>query len=146
MNELATFLKLKNDYKLILTEAALLLGFSRLILLTTEFRKIAPCIGHHMIEATDDMGTAQLSEAKKVAWAVNVMSRHTFWESKCLVQAITAKTMLKRRKIKSTIYLGVAKDENGKMIAHAWVKSCGIVLTGANEMKRFTVVSMFGDL
>lgn len=144
MNKLIKFLKLKTEYKLLLTEALLLLGFSRFILLTMEFKKIAPHLGPHMKEPSDDADVVRLSEAKKVGWAVNAMSKHTFWESKCLAQAITAKIMLNRRKIKSTLYLGVAKDENGKMIAHAWVKSCGIILTGANGMKKFTVVSIFG--
>ena len=45
--------------------------------------------------------------------------------------------MLERRKIESTLYLGTAKDENGKMIAHAWLRSGPFYITGAEGMERF---------
>lgn len=140
------FLVLKWDQKLLLTEALLLLGISRFILKIIEFKKIAPHLGKHMKKHVDANNTEHLlSEAKKVRWAVSIMNKYTPWESKCLVQAMTAKIMLKRRGIKSTIYLGVARDEEGKMIAHAWLESCGIILTGAKGSEKFTVVSIFGD-
>jgi hypothetical protein len=51
--------------------------------------------------------------------------------------------MLERRNIESTVYLGTAKDENGKLIAHAWLRSGSFILTGSEEMSRFVVVSKF---
>jgi hypothetical protein len=44
------------------------------------------------------------------------------WKNKCLVQSLAARRMLNRRKISSQLCLGVAKDENCKTIAHAWLK------------------------
>jgi len=82
----------------------------------------------------------QIEISKAVRW----MSKHTLWESKCLVQAIAAMKMLERRKIESTLYLGTGKDDNGKMIAHAWLRSGSRIITGAEMMKRFTVVAIFG--
>ena len=38
--------------------------------------------------------------------------------------------MLERRKIESTLYLGTAKDEDGKMVAHAWLRSGPFTLLG----------------
>ena len=47
------------------------------------------------------------------------------WESKCLVQAMTAQRLLRGCGITSTLYLGVGRDkEDNKMVAHAWVR-CG---------------------
>ena len=71
------------------------------------------------------------------------MSRHTFWESQCLVKAIAAMKMLERRQIESTLYLGTAKDENGNLIAHAWLRSGPFYITGVEAMEKFTVVSKF---
>ena len=144
MNKLVRFFQLKTAYKLLLVEAFIYLGFARMILLTTEFKKIAPKLGRHMKTAPSETDAGQIFEAKNIGWAVSVMSRYTLWESKCLVQAIAAKFMLSRRKLKSTLYLGMAKDENGQLIAHAWIKSCGLTLTGGGAGK-FTVVSVFGD-
>jgi len=145
MSKWKKFLKLKPEYRLLLTEAYLSLGLSRFILLTIKFKKIAPRLGRHMRKASDEASESQIYKARKVGWAVGVMSRHTFWESKCLVQAMAAKLMLNRRKLKSTLYLGMAKDENGNLIAHAWINSCGLTLTGGRNMDEFTVVSVFGD-
>ena len=145
MYKFLKFIVLKWDEKLLLAEATLLLGVSRLALKFTEFKKVAPHLGEHMKKHTDEQTGHCLSEAKKVRWAVSIMSKYTPWESKCLVQAMAARIMLKRRGIKSTVYLGVARDEKGEMIAHAWLESCGFILTGAKGSDKFTVVSIFGD-
>jgi hypothetical protein len=75
--------------------------------------------------------------------AVQIISNHTMWESKCLVRAIAALKMLERRHIDSTLYLGTARDDNGMMIAHAWLRSGPFYVTGAEGMHRFAVVGMF---
>ena len=80
---------------------------------------------------------------KQISEAIHIMSNYTFWESQCLVKAIAAMKMLERRQIESTLYLGTAKDENGKLIAHAWLRSGPFYITGAEGMERFTVVSKF---
>jgi hypothetical protein len=51
--------------------------------------------------------------------------------------------MLERRKIESTLYMGTAKDETGRLIAHAWLRSGPYCITGSEEMSSFTVVSKF---
>lgn len=58
---------------------------------------------------------------------------------------MTAKLMLKRRKTKCTLYLGVSKEDNNLMKAHAWVRSGNIIATGAKGKERFKVVSIFSD-
>lgn len=79
----------------------------------------------------------------KVHDAIQLISQHTFWECKCLVRAIAALKMLERRQIESTLYLGTARDESGKMIAHAWLRSGPYYITGAEGMERFAVVGKF---
>lgn len=71
------------------------------------------------------------------------MSKYTLWESQCLVKAIAGMMMLERRGIDSTIYLGTTRDEDGKMIAHAWLRSGPFYVSGSEGMKQFTVVGMF---
>ena len=58
-----------------------------------------------------------------ISQAIHIVSKYTFWESQCLVKAIAAMRMLEKRGIESTLYLGTAKDESGKIIAHAWLRS-----------------------
>ncbi|MBW7458870.1 lasso peptide biosynthesis B2 protein, partial [Paenibacillus sepulcri] len=74
---------------------------------------------------------------------INTVSRHTPWESKCLVRAIAGMKMLERRRIDSTLYMGTAKDKTGQLIAHAWLRSGPVYITGAEVMNRFIVVQKF---
>lgn len=70
--------------------------------------------------------------ALKISGLVNEICSKTSWESKCLVRALTAQTLLKREKIHSTLYLGCKKDEKDKMIAHAWIRCGEFYVTGGN--------------
>ena len=79
-----------------------------------------------------------------ISCAVNRMSHHTLWESKCLVTAIACMKMLERRGIESTLYMGTNKDQSDKMVAHAWLRSGPLYLTGMDVMEGFTVVGIFG--
>ncbi|MDF1561307.1 MAG: lasso peptide biosynthesis B2 protein [Bacteroidales bacterium] len=44
------------------------------------------------------------------------------WRNKCLIQSLAARMMLNRMKIPSQISLGIAKDGEGRRIAHSWLK------------------------
>ena len=44
--------------------------------------------------------------------------------------------MLEKRNIESTLYLGIAKDEKGELIAHAWLRSGPFYVSGAEVMEQ----------
>lgn len=79
----------------------------------------------------------------QVRWAVLLVSKYTPWESKCLVQALTAQKMLKRRSIKSTIYFGIGRDIDKSILAHAWLKCGGITVTGESTDGFFKELARF---
>ncbi len=79
-----------------------------------------------------------------ISSAIHLMSRYTWWESRCLVKAIAGMKMLERRRIESTLYLGTGRDEKGKMVAHAWLRSGTSYISGQEEMHRYAVVGVFG--
>jgi hypothetical protein len=91
----------------------------------------------------DDPGKEEY--IRRISWAIDVLSRRTPWESKCLVQAITAKILLRRKLLPNTLYLGVAKDGNDKMIAHAWTRTGCRIVTGGYGLDAYTVVATFAD-
>ncbi len=128
---------------LLLLEAYYYLGYARLLIRSMPFSKIAPKLGECMQETQRDKNQAGRIALRRISHAIAIMSRYTPWESKCLVKAIAAMKMLERRQMESTLYLGTAKDENSKMIAHAWLRSGRFYVTGAEGMERFTVVSKF---
>jgi hypothetical protein len=137
-----TFLRLNFKTKLLYIEAFLHLGRAR-YLKSISFSKVAPTLGEQMKESSYELIAADKEILANVSRAINIMSRYTIWESQCLVKAMAAMKMLEKRKIDSTLYLGTAKDENGGLIAHAWLRSGPFYITGAEVMNRFTVVSKF---
>ncbi|AGA92227.1 hypothetical protein Thimo_3571 [Thioflavicoccus mobilis 8321] len=142
MGRLAKFVARSSAERLLLLEAAGWLALSRLALLILPFRRIAPHLGQHMTEGTGTGAAAVSGEVLQgVSWAVAAAARHLPFEAVCLPQAMAAKAMLRRRGIQGTLYLGVARDEG--MVAHAWLRVGDRVVTGAGDLKRYTVVSTF---
>ncbi|MCB9006957.1 MAG: lasso peptide biosynthesis B2 protein [Ardenticatenaceae bacterium] len=129
----------------LLLEAAVWLALSRLALLLVPFQRIAPRLGtlHHE-SASTALPTAEQT-AEKVGWAVQAIARRTPWESACLAQAMSAKAMLRRRHLPSTLYLGLAKDASQSLQAHAWLRCGAMILTGEVGHERFTVISSFAE-
>ncbi|WP_188689756.1 lasso peptide biosynthesis B2 protein [Pullulanibacillus camelliae] len=125
-------------------EAFFYLGWARL-LIALPFSKVSPSLGVHMRETSHLESKHQRQTLRCVQQAITLVSRHTLWRNPCLVKAITAVLMLKRRNIACTLYLGTAKDDEGNMIAHAWVRSGSRYITGAEEMDSFTVVGTFAS-
>ncbi|MBT2736757.1 lasso peptide biosynthesis B2 protein [Bacillus sp. ISL-7] len=128
--------------KNLLIEAYILLAWAR-VLKAIPFRRVSPFLGSKMSETSFEMDAANIKLVKQISHAIHIMSKYTFWESKCLVKAIASMKMLERRQIDCTLYLGTGKDENGEMIAHAWLRSGPLYLTGAEEMKKFVIVYTF---
>jgi len=128
-----------------LAEAVVWLCLARLAILLLPFRLIAPQLGTHRYETpvTDSLQTG--TRVLMIAGAMQRASRHLPWKCTCLVQALAGKVMLRRRGLPSTLYLGVAKNGDGNLCAHAWLRCGNFILTGQEEATRFTVVSTFGD-
>ncbi len=146
MSNLLKFYKLTRQKKVLLMEAFVLLAIFQIILSTLEFKRIAARLGAQMQETSKDRNEKEMPLINAVGWAVNRMSKHTFWESKCLVQAMTAKYMLRRRNIKCRLYLGLARDEKQAMIAHAWLRTGDKIITGAKVKENFVTLSTFADI
>lgn len=137
-----TFFRLSLITKLLYIEAFILLGWARTLKMR-RFSDIAPSLGDQMTETSYDLKLDEKQLIKNISDAIHIMSKYTFWESQCLVKAIAGMKMLERRDIDSTLYLGTAREYDGKLIAHAWLRSGPLYISGVEEMKRFTVVSMF---
>jgi hypothetical protein len=142
VHKVRNFFSLDGSTMLLFIEAFFYLGWSR-ILISLPFSRIAPSLGDPMEETTKEKLNRNTVTLARVHNAIQIMSKHTLWESKCLVKAIAALKMLERRQIESTLYLGTARDESRKMIAHAWLRSGPYFITGAEGMEQFGVVGKF---
>ncbi|WP_226677957.1 lasso peptide biosynthesis B2 protein [Mesobacillus jeotgali] len=140
--KIKAFLSLDYLMKLMMLEAYILLGWARIVK-SQPFTKVVPILGESMGETVDTIEDSNVEILRRVSFSVNLISKYTFWESMCLVKAIAASKMLEKRGIESTLYLGTTKDETGKMIAHAWLRSGPYYITGAEGMEKFTVVGRY---
>jgi len=62
--------------------------------------------------------------------AVQRSGPHSMWKNKCLIQSLAARRMLNRRNIPSQLSLGMGKDTSGRTVAHAWLSSGEVEVTG----------------
>ena len=138
------FFKLKSGRRLLL-EAVFWLGISRLAILLIPFRRIAPHLGRHMLESTDSITPDQQTHLRQLADTIRRAARNLPWECKCLAQAMAGKAMLSRQGIPSTLYLGLAKDPQNALQAHAWLRAGGLIVTGGRGCERYVVVAYFGE-
>jgi len=79
--------------------------------------------------------------ADRVAWAVEMASRCTPGAKSCLTQALAAQVLLDRRGYPALLHIGVAKGEQGRFQAHAWLESKGTVVIGGSEQEPFTLLA-----
>ena len=147
MSALRKFLDLHWNERLLLMEAWLYLGAARAALLVIPFRDIAPRLGRPWgADAVPIADSPAPAMARQIGWAVEIMARHTPWESACLAQSIAGKFMLGKRGLSSLLFLGMKKDEAGKLTAHAWLRVGDEILVGGAGHSTFTVLCSYGDV
>lgn len=142
IRKVKTFLKIDFESKVIFCKAFILCGFYRFIILNISFSKVKKLLGEKGKESDFKIDIDHYKIVKKVGFIVKLASSHTPWESKCLVQAMTAQKILKDKGIKTTLYLGVAKERNN-MVAHSWLRYGQVFVTGGNGDLNYTRVGCF---
>lgn len=65
------------------------------------------------------------------------------WQVKCFEEAIAGKKVLINYDIRTTLYLGVTKEGEQNLKAHAWLKSGDQFITGERGYKNYTVVGFY---
>ena len=82
---------------------------------------------------------------ENIVWSVTAASKYIPLSGLCLIQALAAHKMLKKRSISGLLYLGVGKDQKdqNKLVAHAWVKYNNKTITGGANLDKYAVVSLY---
>ncbi len=124
--------------RLLLLEAALFLGFARLVLLTLPFGRLAP-----WLQRSPDRGACDIATVLAVGEAVTVAARNVPWNAVCLPQAMAAKAMLARRGQGSALHLGAAKASD-RLTAHAWLVAGGEIVVGEAGIEGVAPLARFG--
>lgn len=83
-------------------------------------------------QATGEVTLEQYRYARLVGYHLNRVATHTPWLTNCLCRTLTVKHLMNKKDIPYTLYLGVGKDENQKMIAHSWISVGELFVSGGN--------------
>jgi hypothetical protein len=82
----------------------------------------------------------------RVKTAVARCNRYVPWNTECLTQALTAKKMLRHRKINSLLIIGFRKDAGGEIGGHAWLKVGPYFITGYRpDLDDYVINGQFGS-
>jgi hypothetical protein len=139
------FIKIPFRAKALLLETFMLTGIIRFAIIFIPFKKLAKIAGKYKEESSKEITDTEKIIVGRIAWAIYITSKFTPWESKCLVKALTAQILLTQRNVSSTLFLGVAKDVENNLQAHAWLRSGANIITGEAESKRFKQVAKFAN-
>lgn len=136
------FFSLSFKQKKMVFEAFVLSAYYRFLILYIPFSKLSPKIGTVGFETPKNV--TERDTVLSVRTIAEAVCRHTPWESKCLVRALTAKKLLNRLGYACTLYMGVKRTNGGTMDAHAWLRCGDIYVTGGTGAG-YAVTGIFGD-
>ncbi len=85
---------------------------------------------------------SQDARARAVGRMIARVERRLPWKSNCLVEALAARAMLRRRRIASVLHFGVTRSE-GRLTAHAWLEAGEGCVCGGREAAGFTHLAGF---
>jgi hypothetical protein len=143
MRRLRKFIQLPLRDQRLLLEATFFIATARLALLVLPFRWIAPWRGKHMAVTSETQADRDDQIVRGVQEAIRRTSNNVPWKTQCLAQAIAATIMLQWRKIEGTVYLGIAKEGQTEVMAHAWLRSGRTIVTGSQGREQHSVVATF---
>ena len=118
----------------LLFRAFLALLRARLLMLTstdsdlvTSLRHVNPSLRNSVFGPPDYIWIRRIGEAIKNASAV------VPWQNDCLVQAIAADHLLRRRGLQPSFFLGVQVGSESDFFAHCWLDCCGDPVVGQTQ-------------
>jgi hypothetical protein len=121
---------------------AFITGFKiRIKILFCRFSKYSSDFGkasQYSININDD----DIHISREIVISIKRASNISPFRYKCMEQALTAKKMLFRRGIVSTVFFGVNKPGE-KMSAHAWLKAGEMFVIGEKNHELFTIVAFY---
>ena len=123
-------------------EAACMLLFFRAALHFVPVQSLTRWMGQRgeLSPASIDGQTAQT--LRRVEWSIDAIVRHSPLEFVCFPQSLAAYFMLRRRKVASRLFYGVAR-QNDQLTAHTWVKAGDRTVVGGEVESQFTVLNTF---
>jgi hypothetical protein len=133
---------------LLAAEAFAFLTLFRICLAIIPVRRIIRSITHGQTSSaqlpqavtSDALPGSFLSEAFRVRWAVEAVTRNSAAKFVCFPQTLAGYAMLRLRSIPSTMVYGVARSPEGELIAHTWLTLGDRIVLGGEGSGAFTAI------
>ena len=133
LNKIEKFIKISFRKKILLFEALFWLPLTRGVIQFVPMKIYTPVFLGKLMAETEKIEMEEKDELfSDIRWALNVVSNRMPWKNKCFALAMSAKMILRYRKIESTLYLGLAKKSEHNLGAHAWIRAGNFYVTGGN--------------
>ena len=129
--------------KFLFAEAVFTSAYVKATLLFFPFRKVLAWLGSAGIQTGESPSPEKIDLIKKVKFALKLCDRYTPWPTECYTSSLTAKIMLKRRNLQSTLFFGFRKDEQNTLKGHSWLQCSGEIVTGWCDFSEYQVHSSF---
>ncbi|MFC2086796.1 lasso peptide biosynthesis B2 protein [Bacteroidota bacterium] len=132
---------LSSKQKLLFFQVFLLLLYYSFLIQCFSFKRYCHILGNENTSKINNQYDQVFAE--QVVKYILLTSKYMPIQIKCFAQALVAKKILKRKKIHSTLFLGIQK--NGDILeAHAWLEINGHVVLGIMKKSTFIPVKIFG--
>jgi hypothetical protein len=143
LRTLSTWNRLNWHRRRLLIEAVIAVPVAWLLLRLVPFKRIAAWLGKPGQESPTALPAGSVLLGSEIGWAVRGAADRFPGEGLCLVQGLAAAAIARRRRLPTTLYLGVARSEKEGLQAHAWVRCGDRVVTGRAGHQRFKIVERF---
>lgn len=122
------------------------LGVAKLAIFTVSFKRLVPRLGISVgvTPWLPLLGPEQERRARQIGRVVQLAARFTPWDSNCYPQAVVARILLGWYGIPYCLFFGVRRDpDSAAFLAHAWVASGRVRVTGRFSFDQYAVVGVF---
>lgn len=139
MGRLANFLRLPSAQRRLIFQVTLLLRATQLALRLLPFRWVYQWI-KHASQPPAGQGEKAAVDAGLICATVNKSGRHFLGIDSCFPQALVGEMLLERNGHPAVLRIGVIKQPDGDLKAHAWVERNGEVVIGGpiSHVERYT--------
>lgn len=140
MKQLRRFLGLTSGERRLLVSAIIWLVSIRLAIVMLPIRTLLRLT--ELSSERNHLGRDDGLPPERIAWSVQTISRYLPGTRKCLVQSLATLAMLARRGHPAHLHIGIAKDEGGRLKAHAWVECEGKIIIGSGGVSQYTTLPL----
>ena len=125
----------------------ILLGLSRIAVLCLKFKVLVRILGEPVLPfSRPSVSSTERQRAKEISWVIQSAARRTPWKSNCFAQAVAARVMLGLFDLPWVVIFGVERSRTDeKRLAHAWVNSGPVRVTGGHGERRYVFLGAFGS-